>query len=289
MTLLTTGSGSAILRPEDVQALVIQPLIASSVAMLVSTVVPTSSSSTRFPVVVSDPENHWVAEGQEIPVSDPVITEIDCVPRGLKGLTVVSNELLADSSPAGLQVVGDGLVRDLRAKLDAGYLGNTVANGPSGLESLTGVQETSRSFDGSLDVIAEAVSLSESAGAPTINPADGLPNFTLIANPVDVLTLATSKTSEDSNLPLLGQDATQVTGRSALGVPIFSAPACSEGVAWLIPRDRVFVVLRDDPEVIADGSAYFSSYRTAIRAVLRTNFAFPHEESIIRVVIDGGS
>lgn len=285
---LNSSSGAAILRPEDVQALVIQPLITSSVAMQVSTVVQTGSHSTRFPIVVSDPDSAWVAEGAEIPVSDPDVDELDVIPSGLKGLVVVSNELVADSDPAALDVVGQGLVRDLRTKLDAAYLGNTVSNGPNGVESLAGVSETTLSFDGSLDVIAEAVSLAESAGAPTVHP-DGKPNFSLVANPADVLALSTAKVSEDSHQPLLGPDATQVTGRSALGVPIFSAAACDQGTAWLVPRDRVFVVLRDDPEVIADASAFFSSARTAIRAVLRVGIAWPHEAAVVRVVMDGGS
>lgn len=58
---------------------------------------------------------------------------------------------------------------------------------------------------------------------------------------------------------------------------------------WLVPRDKVFVVLRTDPEVIADRSAYFSSDRTGIRCVLRVGFGHPHQEAIVRVVIDGGS
>ncbi|MCV7002812.1 phage major capsid protein [Mycolicibacterium alvei] len=248
----------------------------------------TGSNSTRFPVIVEDPSNSWTQNGAEIPVSDPDINEIDVIPSGLKGLVVVTNELVADSDPSALDVVGQGLVRDLRTKLDAAFLGNTVANGPSGIESLTGVSETTLSFDGSLDVIAEAVSLAENAGAPTVHP-DGLPNFSLVANPSDVLALSTAKVSDDSHQPLLGPDATKVTGRSALGVPIFSAPACEQGTAWLIPRDRVFVVLRDDPEVIADTSAFFSSARTAIRAVLRVGIAFPHEAAVVRVAIDGGS
>jgi hypothetical protein len=32
-------------------------------------------------------------------------------PKKLAGLTVITNELAMDSSPAALQVVGDGLVR----------------------------------------------------------------------------------------------------------------------------------------------------------------------------------
>ena len=50
MTLLTgAGSGSAILTPGQVQSLVIEPLLNQAVATQVSSIVQTSSTSTRFP------------------------------------------------------------------------------------------------------------------------------------------------------------------------------------------------------------------------------------------------
>jgi hypothetical protein len=58
---------------------------------------------------------------------------------------------------------------------------------------------------------------------------------------------------------------------------------------WLIPKDRCFLVLRNDPSVIADRSAMFGSDSTAIRCVLRAAFAFCHEEAIIAVDMGGGS
>jgi HK97 family phage major capsid protein len=134
---LTTSGGASILTPEEVGALVIRPLMEQSVAAQVSTVVQTTSHDFRVPVVSADPTAAWTAEGAEITASDPTITEIVVTPKKLAGLTVISNELAADSSPAALQVVGDGLVRDLKRKLDAAYFGNTTTNGPSGLGSLT--------------------------------------------------------------------------------------------------------------------------------------------------------
>jgi HK97 family phage major capsid protein len=203
-------------------------------------------------------------------------------PPALKGLTVVSNELMADSDPSALDVVGQGLVRDLRTKLDAAYFGDTVANGPDGIESLANVQTTTGSFDGSLDVFAESVALAEGVGVLAVNPVDGLPNMAFVGNPADVLAVSTAKVAVDSNQPLLGPDATQATTRSVLGVPLYSSPAVTAGDMWL-------VVLRTDPRVVADTSAYFSSDRTGIRCVLRVGFGFPHEQAIVKVVIDGGS
>lgn len=288
MPLLSTN-GAAILAPEDIQDLVVQPLIASAVSTRVSTIVQTASHSTRFPIVVTDPTNAWVAEGAEIPVSDPDLDELVVTPPALKGLTVVSNELMADSDPSALEVVGQGLVRDLRTKLDAAYFGDTVANGPDGIESLADVQTTMGSFDGSLDVFAEAVSLAENVGVLAVNPVDGLPNMALVGNPADVLTVSVAKVAVDSNETLLGRDATAPVSRSVQGVPLYSSSAVSQGSMWLLPRDRVFVVLRTDPQVVADTSAYFSSDRTGIRCVLRVGFGFPHEQAIVKVIIDGGS
>lgn len=67
MTLTTdASSGSSVLRPEQVEDLVVLPLLAASVATRVSTITRTSSHTTRFPIVVSDAVTDWTAEAAEI-------------------------------------------------------------------------------------------------------------------------------------------------------------------------------------------------------------------------------
>ena len=99
----------------------------------------------------------------------------------------------------------------------------------------------------------------------------------------------TAKVGVDLATPLLGPDATQATGRSILGVPLLSSKAVADRAGWLIPKDRCFLVLRNNPSVIADRSAMFGSDPTAIRCVLRAAFAFVHEDAVIEVVMDSGS
>ena len=146
MPLYTTGA-AGILTPDQVAALVVRPVIEQSVAAQVSTVVQTSSHDLRVPVVSADPTAAWTAEGAEITASDPTITEVVATPKKLAGLTVVSNELASDSSPAALSVVGDGLVRDLRRKIDDAYFAAaTPTNGPAGVGvSLRGEHGSRRS------------------------------------------------------------------------------------------------------------------------------------------------
>jgi HK97 family phage major capsid protein len=281
LTLLTTGPGASILRPEEVETLIVQPLTRDSVATTVSTVVQTQSTSTRFPVVQADPTTAWTQEGQEIDVSDADVDEINCVPSALKGLTVVSNQLADDSDPSAMDVVGQGLVRDLQIRLDSAYFGNTTSHGPSGLESLAGVQHVDAgSALENLDAFAEAISKAEQVGATLT---------AFVMNPDTLLSLATLKVATDWQQPLLGVDPSSPTKRSAQGVPVHWSPAVPEDTIWGIPKAKVFAVLRLPVSVVTDRSAFFSSDRLAVRCVTRWGFAFPHEAAIVKIELSGGS
>jgi HK97 family phage major capsid protein len=206
MTLNTT-SGVAVLTPEQVEALVVQPLIRQSVAMQVSTVIQTSSHETRFPIVQTDPTTAWTPEGQEINVSDADLEELVAVPKKLAGLTVVSNELVSDSDPSALEIVGQGLVRDLQTRLDAAYFTGFTANGPSGLESISfGFVNTGTTFT-NLDAFADAMSQAETVGAQITS---------WVAPPHTLVDLQKIKVATSYNQPLLGTDRqAQLPGRSS--------------------------------------------------------------------------
>jgi HK97 family phage major capsid protein len=281
MTLLTTaGSGSAILTPEQVQTLVVEPLTRLAVATQISTVVTIDTNSTRFPVVLSDASGGWTAEGAEIALSDPDLDELEVTPKALKTLVVVSNELVADTNPSALAVVGESIVRDLAVKLDRAFFGATIANGPSGLDSLAGVQHV----DGggtytNLDPFANALSKLEQVDS-------GLAR-SFIAHPTTLLQLSQLKVGTGYLLPLLGPDATSPTKRSILGVPCYWSPAIEEGLVWLVAQSKSFVVMRSNATVVTDTSAFFSSDKTAIRASLRVSFAWPHQAAVVRIGTGG--
>lgn len=277
MTLNTT-SGAGILSPEQVQDLVVQPLMRLSIATQVSSVIETASHETRFPIVQSDPTTAWTPEGSEIAVSDADVDELVCVPKKLAGLTVVTNELVADSDPSALEIVGAGLVRDLQTKLDAAYFTGTTSNGPSGIESVAYQLVGGGSSFVNLDAFAEALSMAETVGAEVTS---------WVAHPVTLLALQRVKVGTDFNQPLLGVDPSSPTKRSIFGVPVYWSPAVDQGAVWGVPRAKSFVVVRNDTTVVADSSAFFSSDRTAIRCTLRVSFAFPHPAAIVRIGLGG--
>ena len=282
MTLLTSaGSGQSILSPEDVQALVIEPLQRDAIATQVSTVIQTSSHDARFPIVVEDPATSWTPEGEEITPDETTLDELVVTPKKLAGLTICSNELIADSDPSALQVVGDGLVRDIALKLDAAYFGTTIANGPDGIGSLLNVQDVDAgSVIADLDWAAEALSKAEQVGSAIT---------AFVASPVNVLAIQTLKTEADSIQPLLGVDPSSPTKRSLFGVPLYSSPAVDDYTVWAIPRAKTFVVMRMPVSVVTDSSAFFSSDRVGVRCTMRVGFGYPHEQAVIKVGVGSGS
>lgn len=273
----TTTSASAILTPEQVSELIIRPFSQQSVALRVSTVVPINSGSLRVPAVSVDPTAAWTAEGAEISASDPTLVEVDIVAKKLAGLTVISSELAADSSPAALQVVGDGLVRDIARKADSAYFGDTTTNGPAGLLSLEDVNAVDAGTAwANVDWAEESKSNAEQHN--TVVTA-------FVANPATALKIATLKDETGSNRALLQSDPTAPAARVVAGVPLLTAPAIADDIVWAIPQQRVIVALRSGTQVVTDTSAYFSSDRVGVRAILRVGWGFTHEEAISKVTL----
>jgi HK97 family phage major capsid protein len=272
----TTVTGAAILSPEQISQLVIIPLIETSVAMRASTVVQVGSHQLRVPRVTADPAAAWVAEGAEIPVTDPTLDELDIVPKKLAGLTVITNELAADTSPAALGIVGDGLVRDLARKCDSAFFGNTVANGPSGLLSITPTAADAGDAWTNLDAFEFAKSNAEQHNTV----AD-----TFVSNPATALKIATLKesTTAGSNRALLQADPTAPATRVVSGVPLLTSPSIANDIVWALPKARIILALRQGTTVESDRSVFFTSDRTAIRATVRVSWGFVDPASITKI------
>jgi len=271
----STVNAASILRPEEVHALVIQPLTTESVAFAASTVVQTDSNSYRVPILTGDPDVAWVAEGAEINVDDADLGEVVITPKKVAGITVVSSELAADSSPEATKVIGDRLVQNLRRKVDSAWFGNAVANGPSGLGSIAASNVYAGVNYANLDAFTEAQVTAEKLGQKVT---------AFVTHPNTVLALSKIKKATASNEGLLQPDPSSPSGRVIAGVPLLSSPdAPDTGLVWAVPQAVSFVVVRKDVEVVVDTSAFFTSDRVAIRAVARIGFGFPHPAAMVKV------
>jgi HK97 family phage major capsid protein len=274
----STTTGASILTPEQVTELIVRPFSQASVATRVGTVVPIDSHNLRVPVVSADPSAAWTAEGAEIAVSDPTLTEVNITPAKLAGLTVVSSELAADSSPAALQVVGDGIVRDLATKTDQAFFASVTTNGPAGLLSIAATAVDAGDTWANFDFVEAAKSTAEQHNTVV---------DTFVCNPATAVKLATLKeySTAGSNKALLQADPTAAASRVLGGVPLLTSPSIANDIVWAIPRNRVIVALRTGTQVVTDTSAYFTSDRVGVRATLRISWGFTDPAAISKIAI----
>lgn len=70
---------------------------------------------------------YWVGEGKGIPMSKPDFSAITLAPLKVGALTVISNELLRDSSPSAEMLVRDALVEALAQRIDATFISTSAA------------------------------------------------------------------------------------------------------------------------------------------------------------------
>lgn len=271
--MATTATTPASFLPGEYGDLIVRPVTRASIATTVSQTVITGGASFRVPVVAADPAASWTAEAAEIAPSDATLAEVVVAFKKLAGLTIVSNELLADASPEAAQVVGDGLARDIASKLDQAFFAATTTNGPAGIKSLTTSTTSAGGNWTDTDAFVSAVFAAEAQGASLT---------AWVAHPTDALALSTLKAT-GSNIGLLQPDATQAGRRLVAGLPLYVSNAVTVGEVWGVPQDRMLVVIRSNVDVQIDSSAFFTSDRSAIRATMRVGFAFPHPLAIVKV------
>jgi HK97 family phage major capsid protein len=267
MTGITTVNSPGILAPEEVGPLIIQPLRLHSVALRMTTVIETLRPSLRFPIVDADAAASWVVEGDTISETDPTLGEVVVSPFGLKALTTVSNELIADSAAnaEAAGVVGDGLVRSFARALDSAFFSTSTSNGPAGLGSIDyqviDVVGDFYNFDWALQAISQV----EQYGSVVTGFAA---SFTTVEQLSQIKRFEPTSTVV-SNEPILAQspgDVANPVNRRIFGVPLYSVPESTDslptipdGTVWAIAADKSFTVLRQDLSVMANPYSAFSS------------------------------
>ena len=275
MTLLDSNTRPLLV--DDVANLLVLPSLNQSIAAdpVVTTRITTTSATLRMPVQTTDPTAAWVAEGQEIVVSDAALTEVDITPAKLAALSVISSELANDSSPAAARVVGQGMARDLAKRIDAAFFGALASPAPSGLAALSGVQTVvaSTAFT-NLDAFSAAIAKAENVGADVT---------AFCTSPNTALALAQVKQLTNGTVPLLGADGTAATQRMIRGVPLLVSYAIPDNVVWALDADRAIMVVRSDASVVVDASVFFTSDRVAVRGTLRVGFGFPHPAAFVKI------
>jgi HK97 family phage major capsid protein len=279
MPLYTTTTGASGIQPEDYGALLVEPVDRESIALdvRVSTKLTTSSSTMHLPVVRTDVQSAFVAEGAEISPSDPGLDDVEVTPKKVAGLTVVSTELAESSDPAAAALVGDSLGRSIASKIDEALFKGLSSPAPTGLATLSGMNAVSAGASFSnLDWASAAVVNAEEHGSSVTS---------FVMSPSTALLLLQLKDETGSNRQLIGSDPTTPTTRTIAGVPMVISPHVAANTIYAMAADRVQSVVSRDVRVDVDGSAFFTSDRIGVRGTLRIAWGFPSPSSLSKITL----
>jgi HK97 family phage major capsid protein len=173
-------------------------------------------------------------------------------------------------------VVGDGLTRDLARKADTAFAASTTTNGPAGLLSVATTAADAGDAWTNLDAFEFAKSNAEQHNTTV---------YSWLMNPGTALKLSTLKESTvaGSNRALLAADPTAPASRVISGIPVITTPAVGNDIVYGIPKNRVVIAIRQGTTIEPDRSVFFTSDRTAVRAILRVGWSFTDPAAITKI------
>ncbi len=190
---------------------------------------------------------YWVGESKAIPMSRPDFSTTDLRPLKVAALTVMSLELMEDSSPAAETLVRDSLAEAISQRIDTTFLSNSAAvAGVSPAGMLNGVTAVTAS-----GTDADAFIADWSAVMGNFIAAKTVTGLTVAMNPADAMAIGFLRNafgqSEFAGLTL--------NGGTVQGVPVI--------VSENVPAGTIIFFRPQDIWEIADGGVQVSVSREA--------------------------
>ncbi len=206
---------------EQVQAILVQPLMAASVFLAAGPRIfdVTAAGPVRIPTLVGMTAPSWHGENELINEVDPDFGEVRLLDgvKSLKSITRFSNELARSSIIALDAALRDRMVLDVASKLDTALIagtGDVVAGKrttPQGILNYPGTQQITGVGTPSVDRLLDAVGLILAANA---DPA----GTRWMMTSRDFITLRKLKDSGGSYI--IQPDVTAAIGYKLLGIPV---------------------------------------------------------------------
>lgn len=156
---------------------------------------------------------YWVGQSKSIPVSKQDFSSVNLTPLKVAAISVISNELLRDSSPAAEQLVRDALIEASAQRVDSTFLSTTAAsNGVSPAGILNGV--TAEASEG---VTAAALRADIKTLYATFIAAKNASGLKIVMNPALAKAIQLMvNTLGLAEFPLLNQDGGSLLGDTVI-------------------------------------------------------------------------
>lgn len=228
--------------------------------------------AVRVPYVSDAPTATFTNEADPIPESDSEFSEVLIHTRKLALLSRNSRESV--SYPDAAAKVAESMSTAITNAANQALLTNTAT--PTGLLNLPGITGAGAMEPGDLDVLSDAITTIEAAGASA---------STILMDPASWGQLRKLKTSTGSAQLLLGSPAEQ-TDRRLFGVPVIVSGQMPAGTMLVLDRRDVLASIG---EIRMDKSDqyYFDRDSIAYRVTWRFGWNVIHPKRIAAVTIDG--
>jgi hypothetical protein len=226
---------------------------------------------------------YWVGESKAIPMSQGSASSVSTAPLKVAGLTVLSNELIRDSSPSALNIAGDGLRAAIAQTVDTKFFSADAASAgvsPAGI--LNGVSAVV-SNGGDIESIKTDV---KALFAPFIT-AKNAQGFVWVMTP----TLAVALMLSQNALGAREFPGVMATGGEFMGFPVYVGDNIGSGDVillqpseiWKIADSGVNVSISTDT-MIEQSSAPTGATDTPTAASQAFTSMFQEESTAIKVV-----
>lgn len=263
------GGAGGFLAPDSFQAELIRWLRETSVMRQVARVVgPIAAARVTFPALENAVTAAWTPEAQSIAQSDPTFAQVEFTPHKLAALTLVSNELLADSGVNVEQMLAQLFGEELGEREDAAFFNGTGNGQPAGILQDNRIPTVPAS--GEEEITADDILALYDALPPQYRP-----NAVWIMHPAVMSVLRRLKDDNGQYLLVTGLAAAAPT--TLLGRPVYLTshmPELAAGAKTILfgdVRRAYYIVDRQGVEVQRSSDRYFEQDVTAFRAIVRTD------------------
>lgn len=263
------GLGAGI-TPEAWAGYVLEHLSAQSVVLASgATRITTAQKILHVPRILADGSADWYSELEEIGPGDPTGDELELIPKKCGALTILSNEVVNDSSPSVIDAVGTAMTAAVALKVDRALLAGAGGKEPLGVFGQSGQHVAGAiTIDALIDAAGLVADVGGQARVAYVNPT----NHT-----------ALMKEKDQNGRPLLTPDYASGPSSSIYGLTIYATKGVAVDTALVCDPSQIVVGVRDDPTVAISVDAAFTSDGAVCRVVARVDVGVNDPSGLVSI------
>jgi HK97 family phage major capsid protein len=249
--------------------------LASASVVLASgaTRIDTGQRQVHVPRVLSDGTAAWFSELEEISEAGPTGDELILTLKKVATLVRLSSEVIDDSDPSVLDVVGTRMVAAVALTADRAILTGSDPKGPTGVFGQAGQSVAGTvTIDSLIDAAGLVADVGGTARVAYVNPT----NHT-----------ALMKEKDSNGRPLLTPDYSGGPSSTIYGLAIYATRGIAVDTALVADPAQIVVAVRNDPTVAVSSDAIFTADGSVARVVARLDCGVNDPNGLVSIEAAG--